>query len=120
MMTLRYHFLWILIVLGTFTPTQAAFHLMQIEQVIGGVNGDTTAQAIQLRMRSIFQNFIAGTRIVSHDASGLNPIVLITFPSTVANFSAGDRILVATSSFVTQTSPTALPDFIMTNAYGTP
>jgi hypothetical protein len=27
----------------------AAFHFMQIEQVIGGVNGDTTAQAIQLR-----------------------------------------------------------------------
>ncbi len=41
---------------GPALPAQATFHLMQIEQVIGGVNGDTTAQAIQLRMR------FAGTR----------------------------------------------------------
>ena len=38
-------------------PVQASFHLMQIEQVIGGVNGDTTAQAVQLRMRSFGGNF---------------------------------------------------------------
>ena len=30
----------------------ATFHFMQIEQVIGGVNGDTSAQAVQLRMAS--------------------------------------------------------------------
>ena len=34
---------------GFTVPT--SFHLMQIEQVIGGVNGDVTLQAIQLRMR---------------------------------------------------------------------
>ncbi len=34
----------------------ATFHFMQIEQVIGGVDGDTTKQAIQLRMRSLNQN----------------------------------------------------------------
>ena len=32
-------------------PAFASFHLMQIEQVIGGVHGDTSAQAIQLRIR---------------------------------------------------------------------
>ncbi len=32
-----------------------SFHHMQIEQVIGGVNGNTTTQAIQLRTRSAFQ-----------------------------------------------------------------
>ena len=29
------------------TSAPAAFHVMQIEQVIGGINGDVTAQAIQ-------------------------------------------------------------------------
>ena len=38
-------------------PAQATFHFMQIEQVIGGVNGDTTAQAVQLRMRFAGQNY---------------------------------------------------------------
>jgi hypothetical protein len=32
-------------------PAHATFHLMQVEQVIGGVGGYTSAQAIQLRMR---------------------------------------------------------------------
>lgn len=43
-------------------PVQAGFHLMQIEQVIGGVQGDPTAQAIQLRMRSAGHNFVLGAR----------------------------------------------------------
>ena len=34
------------------TSAQAGFHLMQIEQIIGGVNGNNAAQAIQLRTRS--------------------------------------------------------------------
>ena len=32
------------------SPALATFHEMQIEQVIGGVDGDPTAQAIQLRI----------------------------------------------------------------------
>ncbi len=51
-------------------PAYASFHLMQIEQVIGGVGGDTTAQAIQLRMRTTFQNFVASARIRAWDAAG--------------------------------------------------
>ena len=37
---------------------------MQIEQVIGGVNGDTTAQAVQLRMRATGENFVAGGKLI--------------------------------------------------------
>ena len=36
------------------------FHLMQIEQVIGGVGGNTNLQAIQLRMRAPGQQFVDG------------------------------------------------------------
>ena len=35
------------------TPaSQASFHLMQIDEIMGGVEGDTSAQAIELRMRA--------------------------------------------------------------------
>jgi hypothetical protein len=46
---------WLLIALCGLAlqePALASYHFMQIEQVIGGVNGDSAAQAIQLRMRS--------------------------------------------------------------------
>ena len=91
------------------------FHLMQIEAAIGGVNGDVTAQAVELRTRSAFQNFVSGKRIFAYDAAGLNPVMLIEFPSDVNNSSAGMRILVATSAFIANTTPHAAPDFMMIN-----
>ena len=51
-------------------PAFASFHLMQIEQVIGGVNGDTTRQAIQLRMRQANQNLVGQATVVAWDATG--------------------------------------------------
>src|SRR2546427_10552005 len=57
-------------------PAHATFHLMQIEQVIGGVNGDITAQAIQLRMRATGENQVSQGRINVRDAAGLNPILI--------------------------------------------
>ena len=63
----------VLVALASLTlalPAFATFHLMQIEQVIGGVNGDTSAQAIQLRMRFGGQDLTAGTTIVAVDAIG--------------------------------------------------
>ena len=98
------------------SPLQATFHFMQIEQVIAGVEGDTGAQAIQLRMRFALQNLVAGKRLIAYDAQGLNPVVLITFPGNVTNNAAGSRILVATSSFASHLSPSITPDFIMTAA----
>lgn len=99
----------------TCTETMFSFHLMQIEAVIGGVNGDVTAQAVELRTRSAFQSFISGKRIMAYDAAGQNPVMLIQFPSNINNSNAGTRILVATSSFVNSTTPNAQPDFMMTN-----
>ena len=95
----------------------ATFHLMQIEQVIAGVEGDTSAQAIQLRTRSLYQGLaILGKRLVAYDAQGLNPVVLLTIPGNVFNNATGARILLATSSFASHVSPSITPDFIMTNA----
>ncbi len=96
-------------------PAHATFHLMQIEQVIGGVDGDTQAQAVQLRMRAAGQSLVSNARLVVHDAAGMNPVLIIAFPSDVANGAAGARVLVATPGFATMSNPAVTPDFPMTN-----
>ena len=92
---------------------QAAFHFMQIEQVIGGVNGDTTAQAVQLRMRIAGQNVMSMSRLVVVDATGSNPIVLKDMTSNVANSAAGSRVLLTTSNFASYTDIPLVTDFVM-------
>jgi len=96
-------------------PAGATFHLMQVERVIGGVDGSTAVQAIQLRMRASFQNLTSNARLVVRDATGANPVLLIAFPTNVTNSAAGDRVLAATSAFASATSPPLTPDFILTN-----
>ncbi|NUM52385.1 MAG: hypothetical protein HUU46_01955 [Candidatus Hydrogenedentes bacterium] len=96
-------------------PCFALHHLMQIETVVGSVNGDTEAQAIQLRMRSGTQNFLAGTKLKAYDATGANPITLFDFNSSVPNGSTGDRVLLTTAAFDALTTPNCEPDFTLTN-----
>src|SRR5262245_6809613 len=90
-------------------------HLMQIEQVIGSVSGDTTAQAIQLRMRATGQNFVSGGKLVVFDAAGLNPITIVDPVTNVANGAVGDHVLIASATFPSHTTPPAVPDFTMAN-----
>jgi hypothetical protein len=96
-------------------PAHAAFHLMQIEQVIGGVNGDVSAQAIQLRMRGLGQNFMSGTRIKAWDAAGANPVLIVNMTTDVTNGAAGDRVLITSSAFQNYVSPVQTPNFTMAN-----
>ncbi|MCC6795478.1 MAG: hypothetical protein IT366_10190 [Candidatus Hydrogenedentes bacterium] len=96
-------------------PAHALHHLMQIETVIGSVNGDTTAQAIQLRMRSSSQNFLSGSKLKCYDAAGANPVVLFDFNSSVSNGSTGDRVLLTTAAFDALTTPECASDFTLTN-----
>ena len=97
-------------------PAGASFHLMQIEQVIGGVNGHTDIQAIQLRMRSTFpQNLVSQGRLVVRNATGSNPVLLIDFTQDVLNGALGDRVLAATSNFSATTTTDLVPDAVLTN-----
>lgn len=113
----RISFVWIALFAASLVPrpASAAFHLMEIEQVIGGVGGDTSAQAVQLALRVAGNNFLAGSaRLVVRDAAGANPVTLSTFP--VPNPASGAlcrEILVATAGFTSKTSPAALVDFTM-------
>ena len=111
-------FLVLMSPIGFTSHLQATFDLMQIEQLIAGVDGDTSAQAIQLRMRFFGQNSTYTQRLIAHDAQGLNPVVLFIFPflPIVSNDAAGSRILLATSSFASHVSPSITPDYILTNA----
>lgn len=92
-------------------PAAANFHLMQIEQVVGGLCGDPGSQAIQLRMRALGQNVVSGHEIVAYDHNGENPVSLLVFPADAANGALGDRILLATAAFATDTGIT--PDFTL-------
>lgn len=89
----------------------ASFHLMQVEQAVGGVCGDATRQAIQLRMRFAGQNLLSGHEVASYDANGENRILLLSFPTGVANGTAGARVLLATSELAASNGLT--PDFVL-------
>lgn len=91
----------------------AGFHLMQIEQVIGGVNGDTTAQAIQLRMRSGGQIFLGSTSLRTVDAAGANEVVLDNMDKTLDNGTLGSRVLITTPNFANYTDIPLVSDFTM-------
>lgn len=110
-------FSW-LIAIGLFLGTEkasATFHFMQIEQVIGGVNGDLTAQAIQLRMRAASQQFVSASRVVVRDATGSNPVLIHNLTTDVAVGLTDRRVLLASANFLAQTSPATVADFPMTN-----
>jgi hypothetical protein len=89
------------------------FHLMQIEQVIGGVQGDTSLQAIQLRMRISLQGQVSQARIRAWDAAGQNPVIVVDMMTDVPIETAGSRVLVESPAFAATFNPT--PDFVMTN-----
>ena len=111
------HSVWLhfsLVTLVYSSSASATFHLMQIEQVIGGVGGDPSAQAIQLRMRAPGQNLVGASRLRAWDSAGANPVLLIDFPGDVANGATGDRVLVTSGNFTNYTSPAVAPDFTMT------
>jgi hypothetical protein len=94
---------------------EATFHVMQIEQIIAGVDGSTATQAIQLRMRIANQTQVQNARLIAHDATGANPVLLIAFGSPVTVFAAGSHVLAATASFSSATNPALTPDFVLTN-----
>jgi hypothetical protein len=95
-------------------PALASFHLMQIEQAIGGVSGDVSQQAVQLRLRAGGQNLVQFARLRVHDAAGTNPVLLVDFTTQVPNGLLGDRVLVASEDFALRQDPA--PDFVMTGA----
>jgi hypothetical protein len=66
----------IALVLGALSaarPASASFHFMQIEQVIAGVDGSTSTQAISCGCVSASQNLVSQATIRAWDATGRIP-----------------------------------------------
>lgn len=98
------------VTLGLLAATsQAAFHVMQIEQVLGSVNGNTNVQAIQLRMRSAGQGVIGNGRLVAYDANGANPVILLDPTTSVGINTAGSNVLFTSAAF--NSLMTAVPGY---------
>ncbi|MCH7591401.1 MAG: hypothetical protein IH989_01285 [Planctomycetes bacterium] len=96
-------------------PACASFHDVAIEQVIGGVDGDTSSQAIQLRIRFPTDNQFQYARLRAWDAAGQNPITIIDFNSATPNGALGDRVLIASENFHAHLDSPLASDFTMTN-----
>ncbi len=90
-----------------------SYHFMQIEKIVGGVNGDVTAQAIQLRMRSAGQGQMDNAKLIAWDAVGENPVVIIDFQNAVPNEAAGERILIISLPMAAYTDPAVEQNFFM-------
>ena len=106
----------ITLTLGLLAATSLGnYHVMQIEQVIGGVDGNSNAQAIQLRMRSAGQSVVTNGRLRAWDANGANPILLLDIASNVTNSAAGSNILLTSLAFDTmmQNVPGYAKDFTL-------
>lgn len=98
----------------------AAFHLIQIEEIIGGINGDTTEQAIQLRYQFGDQNAIANFRVRYWNSTGTVATTLFTFPSAISSTPSkptGTNILLASTAFNSLMSsvPGYSSDFTLTS-----
>jgi hypothetical protein len=96
-------------------PAAATFHFMHVDLVIGGVNGDVTAQAVQMRTRFHAQNLVDRGRLVVRDARGENPLIIADFVAPVPNDQQAAAILVASPAFRHYTSPMVVPDVTMTH-----
>ena len=86
---------------------------MQIEEVIGGVGGNTAAQAIQLRLRNGGQNGVVASSLWAADAAGANRVLVLNIAGNVPSGSLGDRVLLSTSAFNTLMGGTYTPDFTL-------
>ncbi len=102
------------------SSAQAGFHVMQIEEIIGGINGNTTAQAIQLRLKSAGQNLVSNASIWAADATGSNRVLLLDISANVTNSAGGARVLLATSAFTTAMNATGGPAFVPDFTLATP
>ena len=93
------------------SPAEAVFHLVQIDEVMAGANGNANIQFVEMRMCCGGQNTQGGNaRLVFFDAAGVQTGEFI-FPNN-PNGGTNVSFLTATQAFADlPTTPT--PDFIM-------
>ncbi len=98
-------------ILAQSQPAGAAFHLMRIYAVMGGVSGDTNIQYVELRMTSDGQQFVMGHQICFYNTAG-TLTATFTFPGNTGDtLGVKDSILIGTQEFQDLTN-VVNPDFL--------
>ena len=92
------------------SPALATKHDMIVNEVLTGLNGDTSVQYIELLTTSNLQCFTAGGEIRARNTDGSLEAEVFTFPGNFGTCQAGDHILIATPNF--QALAGIAPDFV--------
>lgn len=93
------------------TGSTQAFHLVEVNKLMVGYNGNLAIQAVELKMITAGENLVSGGFLAVYDSLGNSVATLGTFGANVPNGSAGDRILCATAAFASAFSIT--PDLVI-------
>ncbi len=91
--------------------SQAAFHIVQINEVYSNASG--SVQFIEITMLAGGQNFFSGQTLTSTQGSNVNSF---TFQKNLANATAGDSVLIGTTGYAALSGVPA-PDFIVPNGF---
>jgi len=91
-------------------PGQAVFHFANIDEIMSGKGGDSTAQYVEIRMLSAFQGDVAHSRLTAFSCDGSTHTILLEVPGNVCPANAGGRWTMGTTSWAGATGVT--PDFI--------
>ena len=106
---MRAIFLLSLLLISTWS--QAAFHIVQINEVYSNASG--SVQFIEITMLAGGQNFFTGQTLTSTQGSNVNSF---TFQKNLANATAGDTVLIGTTGYAALPGVPA-PDFTVPNGF---
>ncbi len=62
-------------------PGQAVYHFANIDEIMSGVGGDSTAQYVEIRMLSAAQGSVAHSRLTAFSCNGSTHAILLEVPN---------------------------------------
>src|SRR5438552_4570794 len=91
-------------------PGQAIFHISNIDEIMSGMGGDTTAQYVEIRRLVGWQGIVGHTRLTAFSCDGSSHAILLEVPADVCPANKDGRWTMGTTSWATAMGVT--PDFI--------
>ena len=91
-------------------PGQAIFHISNIDEIMSGMGGDSTAQYVEIRMLQAGQGTVAHSRLTAFSCNGSTHAILLEVPNDVCPANTNGRWTMGTASWAAATG--VAPDFI--------
>jgi hypothetical protein len=91
-------------------PGQAVFHFANIDELMSGKGGDSTAQYVEIRMLQSVQGSVAHSLLTAFSCDGSTHTILLEVPDNVCPAIMNGRWTMGTASWAAATGVT--PDFI--------